>query len=48
MKTTVECKTMDPKQASMKRSGQALGWPRQKLIPQGKVLEVLNAGAQIS
>ena len=39
---------MDPKQASTKRSGLALGWPRQKLIPQGKVLEVLNAGAQIS
>jgi hypothetical protein len=39
---------MDPKQALTKRSGLALGWPRQKLIPQGKGLEVRNAGAQIS
>jgi len=38
---------MDPMQASTKRSGLALGWPRQMLIPQGKVLEVRNAAAQI-
>ena len=28
---------MDPKQASTKRSGQALEWHHQKLSPQGKV-----------
>ena len=50
MKTTAECETMDPKQASTKRSGQALGWPRQKLIPQTRrwVLQVRGAGAQTS
>jgi hypothetical protein len=41
---------VDPKQALTKRSGQALGWPHQKLIIQGKVLpvEVRKAGAQTS
>ena len=36
---------MDPKQVSTKRSGQALGWPHQKLIPrvQGKVQVRLGA-----
>ena len=37
---------MDPKQASTKRSGQALGWLHQKLIPQALVPEVQKAGAQ--
>jgi hypothetical protein len=40
---------MDPKQASTKKFGQALGWLRhwQKLIPQASV-EVQIAGAQTS
>ena len=38
---------MDPKQASTKKSGQALGWHRQKLIPQASV-EVQKASAQTS
>jgi hypothetical protein len=44
---TVECETKDPKQASAKRSGRALGWLRQKLIPHASV-EVRKAGAQTS
>jgi hypothetical protein len=40
-----ECETVDSKQASTKRSGQALGWLHQKLIP---VAEVQKAGAQTS
>jgi hypothetical protein len=45
-----ECEIMDPKQASTKRSGQALGWLCQKLIPQLVVVpvEVQKAGAQAS
>jgi hypothetical protein len=43
---------MDPKQASTKtrRSGQALGWLRQTLIPQVlvPVVEIRKAGAQTS
>jgi hypothetical protein len=41
---------MDPKQASMKKSDQALGWHRQKLIPQASVpvVEVRKSGAQTS
>jgi len=41
---------MDPKQASTKRSGQALGWLRQKLIPQASVLvvEVRKTGVPTS
>jgi hypothetical protein len=47
---TVECETKDPKQASAKRSGQALGWLRQKLIPQASMpaVEVRKVGAQTS
>jgi hypothetical protein len=47
---TVECETKDPKQVSAKRSGRALGWLRQKLIPHASVpvVEVRKAGAQIS
>ena len=38
---------MDPKQASTKKSGQALGWLRQKLIPQASVpVVVRKTGAQ--
>ena len=41
---------MDPKQASTNKSGRALGWLHQKLMPQASVsvLKVLNAGAQTS
>jgi len=41
---------MDPKQASMKKSGQALGWLHQKLIPQvsAPAVEVRKTGAQTS
>jgi hypothetical protein len=39
---------VDSKQASTKRSGQALGWLHQKLIPQALVAEVQKAGAQTS
>ena len=42
---------MDPKLASMRKSGQALGWLRQKLIPKPElvpVVEVRKAGAQTS
>jgi hypothetical protein len=47
---------MDPKQASTKKSSQALGWLCQKLIPQAsvpvveiwKVVEVWKTGAQTS
>jgi hypothetical protein len=41
---------MDPKQASTKKSGQALGWHRQKLTPQASVpvVEVRKTGAQTS
>ena len=39
---------MDPKQASMRKSGQALGWLRQKLIPQHVLEEVRKAGTQTS
>ena len=42
---TVECETMDSKQASMKRSCQALGWPRHKWV---LLVEVRKAGAQTS
>jgi hypothetical protein len=37
---------MDPKLASTKKSGQALGWPPQKLIPQlsGPVVKLSKAG----
>jgi hypothetical protein len=44
---TVECETMDSKQASMKRSPQALGWPHHNLkwVP---LVEVRKAGAQTS
>ena len=40
---------MDPKPASTKKSGRALGWPPQKLIPQllGPVVKVSKAGVQI-
>jgi hypothetical protein len=41
----VECEIADPKQASMKRFGQALGWLHQKLIPRALVAE---AGAWTS
>ena len=37
---------MDPKQASTKRSAQALGWPRQLQKGEPEVLEVRKAGAQ--
>jgi hypothetical protein len=37
---------MDPKRASMKKSGQALGWFRRKLIPQAVVEEVRKSGVQ--
>jgi hypothetical protein len=36
---------VDSKQASTKRSGQALGWLHQKSIPQALVAEVQKAGA---
>ena len=36
---------MDPKQASTKKSGQALGWLRQKLIPQASV-PVVEVGSE--
>jgi hypothetical protein len=41
---------MDPKRALMKKSGQALGWFRQKLIPQASVpvVEVQKSGVQTS
>jgi hypothetical protein len=41
---------MDPKQASLKKSGQAWGWLHQKLNPQasGPVVKVRNAGTQTS
>jgi hypothetical protein len=41
---------MDPKQASTKKSGQALGWLHQKLIPQASVpvVEVRKSGVQTS
>ena len=43
---------MDPKRASTKKSGQALGWLRQKLIPQPSatvpVVEVRKSGVQTS
>ena len=41
---------MDPKQALMKRSGQALGWLRRKLISQGSVpvVEVRTADVKTS
>jgi hypothetical protein len=41
---------MDPKQASTKKSGQALGWLRQKLIPQASVpvVEVGITGSETS
>jgi len=41
---------MDPKPASTKKSGQALGWLLQKLIPQasGPVVKVRKAGAHTS
>jgi hypothetical protein len=43
---------MDPKQGSKKKSGQAWGWLRQKLIPHwhalGPVVKVRKAGAQTS
>jgi hypothetical protein len=39
-KFTVECEIRDPKQGSMMRSGRALGWLRQKLIPQASTLVV--------
>jgi hypothetical protein len=41
---------MDPKQASTKKSSQALGWLCQKLIPQASVpvVEVWKTGAQTS
>jgi len=41
---------LDPKQASMKKSGQAWGWLRQKLILQasGPVVKVRKAGTQAS
>jgi hypothetical protein len=39
---------VDSKQASTKRSGQALGWLHQKLIPQALVVEVPKAGVQTS
>ena len=47
---TVECEMLDPKQASMKKSGQAWEWLHQKLIPQalGPVMEVQKTGAQTS
>ena len=47
---TAECKMMDPKQASTMRSGWALGWLRQKWIPQALVpmVEVQKFGAQTS
>jgi hypothetical protein len=47
---TGECEMMDPKQASTKKSGQALGWLRQKLILQAlvPVVEVQKTGAQTS
>jgi hypothetical protein len=35
---------VDSKQASTKRSGQALGWLHQKLIPQALVVAVQKAG----
>jgi hypothetical protein len=49
MRNTAECEMLDPKQASMKKSGQAWGW---LLIPQasGPLVKVRlgKAGAQIS
>ena len=42
---TAECETVNSKQASTKRSGQALGWLHQKLIPQALGAEVHKAGA---
>ena len=41
---------LDPKQVSTKKSCQAWGWLRQKLIPQasGPVVKVPKAGAQTS
>ena len=41
---------MDPKQASTKKSGQALGWLRQKGMPQASVpvVEVRKTGPQAS
>src|SRR5271154_4138307 len=47
---TTECEMMDPKQASMMRSGRALGWLRQKWIPQASVpvVEVRKFGVQTS
>jgi hypothetical protein len=40
---------MDPKQAFMKKSGQALRWFRWKLIPQALVpVEVQKSGVQTS
>lgn len=41
---------LDPKQASRRKAGQAWGWPRQKLIPQGSapVVKVRKAGVQTS
>jgi hypothetical protein len=45
---TVECETKDSKQASAKRSAQALGWLRQKLIPQASVPVVEVRKAQAS
>ena len=48
--TAAECEMMDPKQASMMRSGRALGWLRQKWVPQASVpvVEVRKFGAQTS
>jgi hypothetical protein len=50
MRNTAVFEIMDPKQASTKRSGQALGWLHRKWIPQGSapVVEVRKAGAQTS
>ena len=41
---------LDPKQASTKKSGQAWGWLRKKLIPQasGPVVKVQKTGTQTS
>jgi hypothetical protein len=41
---------LDPKQASMKKSGQAWEWLRQKLIPQasGPAVKVRKTGVQTS
>lgn len=48
--TAAVCEMMDPKQASTMRSGRALGWLRQKWVPQASVpvVEVRKFGAQTS